>query len=318
MPKHQREQLKVKELIGHQITFCHLTEEEYAKVYYNRMKSVGWKPIVDSIAAHCILAKNGLFGLKYNDSIITTISASKYPELGIAYIGFYITNEEWRHTGLGRYLWGKVMSLIESEGYTVEFDSPPELVPYYTSLGYKEFSSMTIRTLENRSKLTRLQQSSENIQPIDASNLEAAIRFDQTILPESNRTDFLPLWINKEHTTALAYIEGEVVLGYGVISKHFVDGHDSPYSYIIAPVYAKTPEVGSALIQSLCLSVESDEPIFMDTLDCNSTAVDIANSLGFEAVFPAHRFSATGKLDTRRSEIISQVCAISSHGYAPL
>lgn len=105
-----------------------------------------------------------------------------------------------------------------------------------------------------------------------------------------------------------------MVQGYGVISKQFTDGHDSPYSYIIAPAYAKTPEIGAATIQSLCLTPKTDEPIFMDTVNCNSAAVDIADSLGFEAIYSAHRLSTTGKLDSQRKHIISQVFALNSHG----
>lgn len=310
-------EIEVKNLIGDQIEFCQLTKEEFSNLYYDKMKSVGWKPIVDSAHAHSVLVNDSIFGLKHEETIIATLASAKYPVLGIAYMGFYIVDKKYRHSGLGRYLWEQTASLLKKEGYTIEFDSPPELVPYYTSLGYKEFSSMTIRGLQDRSKLITLSESKKT-QKIDAITLSKVIEFDKKIIPEENRSGFLPLWFNKKYTKTAALIENNEVAGYGVMSKQFVEGHEDPYSYIIAPVYAKTPSTATAIIQSLCLQAEEDEPIFMDTLDCHPAAIEVAKSLGFEEIFPAHRLSSIGKLGEQRKKTILQVYAISSHAYAPL
>ncbi len=308
---------EIKQLLGCEIQFCRLTAEEYVSCYYNKMQSVGWKPIADSMMAHHMLAQDGLFCLKHNSVIIATLSAAKYPTLGVAYMGFYTVDKEWRHLGLGRYLWQQVAAVLEKEGYLIELDSPPELVPYYASLGYTECTIMTMRGLQSREKLIAKNRLAA-IKRIDSTNLKAVVDYDQTIFPEAKRAAFLLSWIEKKHTRAVAHFDGSEVLGYGVMSKHFVEGYKQPYSYIIAPVYAATPVIAASIIQGLCMSAEKNELIFLDTLDSQTEAVNIANSLGFEPIFPAHRLSAMGKLDKQHQKVMPQVYALSSHAYAPL
>ncbi len=83
--------MDIKKLIeSKKITFCQMTEEEYAAIYYKRMNNQGWATIADSAKAHCVLAKNSIYALKYEKSIIATLSAAKSPAFKLAYMVFFI------------------------------------------------------------------------------------------------------------------------------------------------------------------------------------------------------------------------------------
>lgn len=301
---------------NNEITFCQLTEAEYASIYYDKMKSVGWRPIADSMKAHAILAKNSLFALKHNNTIIATLSAAKSPAFGIAYLAFFTVDKPWRGLNLDKYLRKKATALLTQEGYTIEFDSPKELLPYYSRAGYKVITMGAIYALKIAKHCHTIDV---NIREIDENNIAQVIAYDNSIIPNPNRKDYLQAWLNKKHTQALCYKHNDSIIGYGVMSKHIASDSDTHTdSYIIAPVYAKNSAVAIALIQALCKRADSNEPIYLDALHFNPDTTGVIRTLGFEEVFPFIRMSTSGNFDEKRKEALSQVYALSSHAYAPL
>ncbi len=310
--------IKTLKIGNNEIEFCVLTESEYTSIYYDQMKKVGWKPIADAMKAHYILAKNSIFALKYKDTIIATLSAAKSPVFGVAYMGFFILDKEWASLGLGKYLWTKTANLLEQEGYVIEFDSPVELLSYYSSLGYKVFTTATMYMLAEHSRID-YSAINANIQEISPGNIADVIEYDKSLINNSNRETYLSAWFNKKHTIAVCYISNGNIMGYGVMSKHISrESNSDTYSYVLAPIYAKNPEVAAEIINALCSRANVNEPIYLDTLNFNPMAAAIVESLGFKAVMPINRMSASGTLGEKREAIISQVYALSSHGYSPL
>jgi hypothetical protein len=282
------------------------------------MKKVGWKPIADAMKAHYILAKNSIFALKYKDTIIATLSAAKSPVFGLAYMGFFILNKEWAGLGLGKYLWGKTVNLLEQAGYVIEFDAPVELLSYYSNLGYTVFTTATMYMLKDRN-LIKYSAINANIQEISPSNIAGVSEYDRSIINNDNRKEYLSAWVNKKYTVALCYINNGTVMGYGVMSKHMSNESNSDtYSYVLAPIYAEKPEIAIEIIKALCSRANANEPIYLDTLNFDPTAATIVESLGFEAVMSINRMSTSGALGEKREAVISQVYALSSHAYSPL
>ena len=302
---------------NHEISFCQLSETEYSTIYTEQMKKQGWRPIADATKAHRILAKDTIYALKHKGEIVATLSSAKSPAFKIAYMGFFTVNKEWRGLQLGQYLWKKVVSLLNSDGYMIEFDAPQALQNYYENLGYKIATTGTIHVLKKLDQLDNIIDSGR-IQEITQENIAKVVEYDYSIMPNDNREEYLTTWINKKHTNAVCYINNDTVIGYGVMSKHVGDNKNNTYSYILAPIYAQTAEIACEIIKHLCIKASTDEPIYLDTLNYNPLASALMKSLGFDEEMSFNRMSETGILDKKRTEIISQVYALSSHGYAPL
>ncbi len=299
------------------ILFCQLSFSEYSAIYYQYMQKVDWNPIEDSMTAHYVLAKDSIFGLKHKNIVIATLSAAKSPAFGVAYMGFFIVDKQWRGLNLGKYLWKKTTAVLKQEGYIIEFDSPMELFSYYSSLGYKILSTTTIHRLKDNSGIATSSFNSA-LQEINQNNIQRVVDYDKSIIPNDNRQEYLYTWVNKKNTVGLCYIENNKVKGYGVMSKYVESASQHTLGYVLAPLYAESPEIAIEIIQTLCKQAKAYEPIYADTLNCSTSAAAIMKSLGFEEKMLVNRMSATGSLDQKRENIISQIYALSSHGYAPL
>ncbi|MCE3237025.1 MAG: N-acetyltransferase, family [Gammaproteobacteria bacterium] len=301
-----------------EIKFCQLTELEYTSIYYEQMKKVGWKPIADAMTAHYILAQNSIFALKHNSTVIATLSAAKCPVFGVAYMGFFIVDKEWRGLGLGKHLWKKTASLLKQEGYAIEFDSPVDLLSYYSDLGYTVLMTATMYMLKDQRHINA-SAINANIQDINRNNIADVIKYDRSIINNSNRKAYLSAWINKKHTMAVCYISNGNVRGYGIMSKHIANNSSNHTdSYVLAPIYAQNSEVAIEIIRALCSRANANEPIYLDTLNFDPAPAAAVRSLGFEEIMPINRMSDSGSLGDERELVISQIYALSSHGYSPL
>ena len=84
------------------------------------------------------------------------------------------------------------------------------------------------------------------------------------------RSNFLQAWIKQPNSFALAYVNKQQILGYGVIRKCFV-------GYKIGPLFAESPEIARTLLE--CLRSKINEgPVFLDTSEVNPHAQALAKS----------------------------------------
>lgn len=305
------------QLLDHQdVNILPLTEKEFSEQYYRHLWKVGWKPIVDAMAAYYALANGLIYGLKYRHQLIGTIAAVKTPGYGIAYIGFFIIDKKWRGKAVSNWL---IKTLkLKLDGYRFEFEAPNKLIPYYSKKGYKIITTTTTYSLKNLNKIKSIcYEKNPCIQDIDDRHLAAIIDYDFSIVPDSNRASFLYKWFNKQKTYAACYVMDGNVQGYGVISQ-FMQPDGTIDGYYIAPVFAKNSEIATCLILSLCHQVGFDQAISLDALDYYPEPAKVMEALGFEAIARSSRFSLSGKLEGKnRLASAAHVFALSSYTFSP-
>jgi hypothetical protein len=105
--------------------------------------------------------------------------------------------------------------------------------------------------------------------------------YDQPFFPDE-RIRFLKRWIEQPQGTALGIMRNSKLAGYGVLRI-------CRSGYKVGPLFADSPELAEHLFMALKAYAPEGAPIFLDTPEVNSAAVDLAKRHNMIVAFETAR-----------------------------
>ena len=148
------------------------------------------------------------------------------------FMGLFIVRPEWRGAGLGAQLWTHRLGLLRSRldaRAAIGMDGVLPMVPFYERGGFV-FAHRDLRFegIANGAADPRAQR-------IDESLFDAIDRFDRIHFPAPRRS-FLRRWVFQLGAHAVAMLEDDQVVGYGVVRP-------ARTGFKIGPVFANRPDI---------------------------------------------------------------------------
>ena len=239
----------------------------------------GWLPGQDDMRCFLEVDPEGFLGGFLGDELVATISAIRYPG-SFGFLGFYIVKPEFRGRGLGIQIWRAGMARLE--GHNIGLDGVLAQAANYTKSGFRRSHG------NRRYATTGLPWCPEEAGTVPAAEVdfESLNAFDRRHFP-AERTAFLEAWLVQPGRTALAFVEGEAVLGYGVLRP--CEGGSR-----IGPLFAESPAVALHLLTALRREAGEGRPVYLDAPTNNPKAIALAEGQGMSVVFETTRMYTKG------------------------
>jgi GNAT superfamily N-acetyltransferase len=204
----------------------------------------GWNPGKYESQPMLALDRAGYWMISLNNIPIGSIAGVRYKnELKqpyFAWLGLYIVQQEYRSQGYGKMLWDHTRRQLSSYP-TIGLHAVREQVETYQKDGFELAHDQAVNTRWTvKTKNNRLYQRNETIEILSLRDaikttpsvcMENIIEYDARIF-STHRKKFLQAWMTMTHASAYLAVDGQKILGYGVLSET-ADG------YKIAPLFAK-------------------------------------------------------------------------------
>lgn len=235
----------------------------------------GWNPgLYEADAFHTADPDGFLIGL-LDDEPVACISAVRYGQ-SYGFIGLHIVRPDQRGQGIGRQIWDAALQHLE--GRIIGLNGMAAQQQHYLDHGFQ----LAWHNVRYRGLSGGLLDG--NAPTIDLSILDFAqiSAFDREFFPD-DRTRFLQPWLQQAGGHALGILDGHGELcGYGM-ARHCRNG------FRIGPLYARTAEQASQLLNNLKARLPEGAPLFIDVPDCNSQALELVQSQCMQAEFETAR-----------------------------
>lgn len=191
------------------------------------------------------------------DQPVGCISAASY-DADFGFLGCYLVDHRHRGHGYGRFLWEKAISSLPAR--CIGLEGAVALQDTYLRHGFIK-SCLHVRH----------QLQSGMGDPVSAS-LQAihAVPFDQVLDYDTRhfvgmRSHFLHHWLASPEMKGWAVVQGDQLLGYGLIRP-------ADLGYRIGPLFADTADIAQQLLAALLQVPPADQPVYMDVPHSNEQA----------------------------------------------
>jgi GNAT superfamily N-acetyltransferase len=194
------------------------------------------------------------------------------------FMGLFIVRPAFRGRGLGARLWRARLSMLRSrldEGATIGMDGVFDMQDWYARSGFT-FSHRSLR-FEGVGKAG---QPSTGVVPASQAGFERVAAYDRRCFPAPRET-FLRPWLTQPDSLALAAVDRDRVVGYGVARRC----HEG---IKIGPLFADDADVAESLYVSLA-AFAPGEPVFLDVPEVNAWAMALVRRHRMLAVFGTAR-----------------------------
>ncbi|GJL81849.1 MAG: N-acetyltransferase [marine bacterium B5-7] len=241
----------------------------------DRAGAEGWNPGLHDGQVFYSTDENGFLIGEIDGRPVGCISAVSY-EGSFGFVGFYIVIPEMRGRGIGLQIWNAAMSRLD--GHNIGLDGVVDQQDNYGKSGFK----LCYRNI----RFEYTSAGSEQMMPkqliaIDTSMRNAIYDYDRQCFPLA-RKRFLDGWLAMPDSTALAFVEGGELHGYGVIRK-------CRNGFKIGPLFANDANIAQALFDGLCLGVNKGESVYLDVPEINRAALELAERYDMKMVFETAR-----------------------------
>jgi len=242
----------------------------------------GWNPgESDGALFHGTDPEGFLAAARENEPPLGFISAVRYGS-SLGFIGLYLVEPAHRGGPAGLLLARAAIRMMGDR--KVGTDGVLERVEQYERIGRFTFAHRNARyALENRLPAPD-QHEIVGVEQVPADRL---IRFDTAHFGE-DRAGFLFPWVSQPGATALAWVEGEQLRGYGVIRPC-----NGPWK--IGPLFAETPAIAEGLFLALQAAAGPGGPVFLDVPQPNAAAMELVQRHGMTEVFATARLYRNGE-----------------------
>lgn len=188
----------------------------------------------------------------------------------IAIIGYYVVEKEYRGRGYGLQIFKHAMNYLG--GDNVRVDGLLTLAHKYENYGFK-MAHVNVRYagMIEISECTYPQICQASSVPFDK-----LVEYDARFYADQ-RKHFLAAWISVGTTTSLAYVDNNVVQGFGAIRR-------SVNGYRIGPLYAENLDIAEALLHALCQD-KGKSNVTLDFPISNKQGTALAKKYSLEEVF---------------------------------
>lgn len=232
----------------------------------------GWNPGIYDAEAFYAADPGGFLMGEINGEPISSISAVRYDDT-FGFVGLYIVKPSWRNQGFGLKTWNAGLKLLGDRN--IALDGVLAQVENYRKFGFQPaYRHIRYAGLGMSTKLNK------TIVPLSTLPIEILLNYDRQYFP-TPRPEFLQKWINQPENTALGFIKGGNLTGYGVLRK-------CRNGFKIGPLFAEGLEVAESLFLAL-INHAQNQPIFLDAPDANPSAISLAQKYSMQPVFECVR-----------------------------
>jgi hypothetical protein len=234
----------------------------------------GWNPGLHD--ADCFFAADRegfLLGL-LDDEPIATISVVRYGASD-AFLGFYIVSPEFRGRGHGLEIWQEAMRRMA--GRNVGLDGVVAQQANYRKSGFA-LAWQNVRQQGRGGGVTHPDARIVPIARVDEVQVEA---YDRAHFP-AGRSTFRRCWLRQPGSSALAFVEGGQLRGYGMIRP-------CREGWKFGPLFADSPAIAELLFGALHARVPATDNVFLDTPAANPNALELARRHAMQPVFETAR-----------------------------
>lgn len=283
---------------GDDLEIVRMSLSDLGRYHYDWALKENWTPSKGSLEPVYALGtgERGFYALNKSGRTIATLSAIEYPKLKTVFVGFFITDKDFRGQGYGKKLWAKVIGDLQKEGNVISLDCLDHMLPVYQKLGFHKIGYDIVWNYVEGQKqeLAELRQelfSTHSLMNTDQATLDAVVTFDsQHLLDSLERKSFLAKWIQKESTqTVVARDTDGNVVGYGVLSKRLT-ATKGEFGYRIGPLVVTNETAGLAILDRL-KKMAGTEPVFMDTCESQKVATRLVELSAFKPAAQLNRMS---------------------------
>ena len=231
----------------------------------------GWNPGLSDADSFFAADPDGFFLAEANGEPVGCVSAVAY-DGGFGFLGLYIVRPQSRGRGFGLRLWNTAMDYLGARN--VGLDGVVAQQENYKKSGFaiagRNIRQQGVGGGGDPGGLTDLRE----------IGLDALARYDETVFPAPRRP-FLSRWIAQPGATALAWLNGDALAGYGVLRP-------CRSGFKIGPLFADDPEIADALFRGLVARAPG-APVFLDTPENNPAAISLARRHGLAPAFETAR-----------------------------
>jgi GNAT superfamily N-acetyltransferase len=234
----------------------------------------GWNPGLHDADCFYQTDPNGfLIGL-LNDQPIGCISAVSYPG-NFGFLGFYIVVPEYRGQGYGIQLWNAAINYLR--GHNIGLDGVLEQQSNYQRSGFQ----LAHRNIRYAGMVEVKQADTKNIVDLRQVAFADLCAYDRHLFP-ADRARFLKAWIQMPQAKAIAMLEDQAIVGYGVIRQ-------CHQGYKIGPLFANSSQIAEALLLNLACHPELGSLLYLDLPEINKAAIALADRYQMKPVFETAR-----------------------------
>lgn len=266
--------------MGDELNYRKATRAELA-VAVGWAREEGWNPGIDDLEVFWATDPDGYAVVERAGEVIGTGSIVSYGSFG--FMGFFIVRKDLRGQGIGRGFWHWRKDTLQGRldsGAAIGMDGVFDMQPFYARGGFA-FSHRNLR-MEGRGCGMIPMPDHDLVDLVDLPFADV-LALDRCCFGFS-RECFLKRWINLEHGWALGAVQGNRLLGYGVL-------RECDAGFKMGPLFAESEKAANDLFISLGARAEG-HPIFLDIPENNPSAVALAEKHGMNEVFGCARMYA--------------------------
>lgn len=231
-----------------------------------------WQPAIHDADYYYFTDPEGFFMGFLDNEPIGCISAVAYDN-HYGFIGLYIVRPQFRHQGFGIALWNRAMQHLQ--GRNIGLDGVIAQQSNYQKSGFK----IAHRHLRFQALGTGTNNYHPNIVTLSTIPFAEVLAYD--LFPVA-RPSFLQAWIEQKQGTALAVMDNQKLVGFGVIRACL-------HSFRIGPLFADSLEGANDLLMALLAHAPANSPVFIDMPENNEAALILAKRYALPLVFETAR-----------------------------
>jgi GNAT superfamily N-acetyltransferase len=236
--------------------------------------SIGWNPGIHDAEPFYVTDPKGFFVGIFEGKPVASISAVSYGE-SFGFLGFYIVQPSFRGRGLGIEIWNAGLKHLQDRN--IGLDAVLEQQKLYGRMGFRPYYN----SVRYQGIGIGLESRSGDIKRISEVPMNVFLSYDDQYFP-APRHVFIKSWIKQPGVISLGAMKGGELVGYGVV-RPCCSG------YKIGPLFADNELIADALFRSLCGYLPHGAPVFLDTPEPNSAALDLAKRHQMYPVFETVR-----------------------------
>jgi hypothetical protein len=240
---------------------------------YSWADGEGWNPGTHDGPAFHAADPDGFFVGKLDGVPVACISCVRYGD-GFSFLGQYIVRPDCRGCGFGLAVWRAGMAHLT--GRCVGLEGVLAQIPNYERSGFR-LAHYTTRFCG-----TGGGASPGGLVPLRELPIEDVAAFDAGCFP-APREAFLRAWIGLPESVGLAAVDGDRIVGYGVLRK-------SANGYKVGPLFADGPDTAARVLAGLAAPIPG-APFCIDIPDdtVQPASGRLVSAFGLNEVFRTAR-----------------------------
>jgi len=248
----------------------------------------GWNPGLTDAQSFRAADPEGFLIAELDGEPVAVISAVRYGA-SYGFIGLYIVKPEYRGQGHGWAIWQAAMQRLQ--GRNIGLDGVVAQQDNYRRSGFvlahrnaRYAGVRARREADSSPDAAHSRAATIQVVTLTGAATPELLAYDREFFPEP-RDAFIESWLAQPGTVALAAVDradDNKLCGYGVLRP-------CRSGFKIGPLFADSPDAAELLFDALVEHVPVGESYFLDVMQTNPQAIELATSFGMQIVFETAR-----------------------------